>query len=83
METVRRSRWVASWSRSRISECAIVLDGQQRLTSLFATLKGMKVTRASEAVDDFSAVYLDLEAKSHEQIVITDLSAKKELRAFG
>jgi hypothetical protein len=48
-----------------------------------ATLKGMKVTRASGAVDDFSAVYVDLEAESDEQIVITDLSAKKELRAFG
>jgi hypothetical protein len=52
-------------------------------TSLFSTLKGMKVTRASGAVDDFSAVYVDLEAESDEQIVITDLSAKNELRAFG
>lgn len=51
-----------------------VLDGQQRLTCLFATLKGLKVTRADGAVDDFREIYVDLNATDHEQIVITDIS---------
>lgn len=54
-----------------------VLDGQQRLTSLFATLKGLKVARADGPVDDFREIYLDLSATEHEQIVITDISERK------
>jgi hypothetical protein len=56
---------------------SFVLDGQQRLTSLFATLKGLKVLRAGGNVDDFSEVYVDLQAKPDEQIVITDLKDKQ------
>ena len=51
---------------------SFVLDGQQRLTSLFATLKGLKVKRASGIEDDFSNIYVDLTAKADEQIVITE-----------
>jgi hypothetical protein len=54
---------------------SFVLDGQQRLTSLFAALKGLTVIRESGA-DDFSSIYVDLKAKSDEQIVITDLEGK-------
>jgi hypothetical protein len=53
-----------------------VLDGQQRLTSLFASLKGIKITRGDGKIDDYSEIYLDLEAKSDEQIVILDVSDK-------
>lgn len=56
---------------------SFVLDGQQRLTSLFAALKGLKVVRASGAEDDFSEIYVDLNAKADEQIVITDIADKK------
>jgi hypothetical protein len=49
---------------------SFVLDGQQRITSLFATLKGLKVQRASGKEDDFSDSYVDLQAKPDEQIVI-------------
>jgi Protein of unknown function DUF262 len=55
---------------------SFVLDGQQRLTSLFATLKGLTIERSDGDVEDFSQVYVDLSAKPDEQIVITDLSDK-------
>jgi len=55
-----------------------VLDGQQRITSLYATLKGLVVVRESGQEDDFSKVYIDLNAAEDEQIVITDVSHKDE-----
>jgi hypothetical protein len=55
-----------------------VLDGQQRLTSLFASLKGLKVTRESGKVDDFAEIYVDLEATKNDQIVLVDISDKDE-----
>ncbi|ABQ30008.1 DUF262 domain-containing protein [Acidiphilium cryptum] len=57
---------------------AYVLDGQQRITSLYATLKGLAVTRESGQIDDFSKVYIDLEATEDDQIVVTEVSDKKE-----
>ncbi|MCA1398424.1 DUF262 domain-containing protein [Bradyrhizobium sp. BRP56] len=53
-----------------------VLDGQQRLTSLFAALKGLTVVRASGTNDEFSAIYLDLAASEDQQIVVTDLAGR-------
>lgn len=55
-----------------------VLDGQQRITSLYATLKGLQVTRESGQIDDFSNVYIDLDATDEEQIVVTDVSHKQD-----
>lgn len=55
---------------------SFVLDGQQRLTSLFATLKGLKVERLNGKTEDFSEVYVDLDAKPDGQIVTTDLTGK-------
>lgn len=57
---------------------AYVLDGQQRITSLYATLKGLSVTRDSGQTDDFSKVYIDLDASEDDQIVVTDISARKK-----
>jgi hypothetical protein len=54
-----------------------VLDGQQRITSLYATLKGLPVVRDSGQTDDFSKVYIDLDADEDEPIVVTDVSAKE------
>ena len=54
-----------------------VLDGQQRITSLYATLKGLSVVRDSGQTDDFSQVYIDLDASEDEPIVVTDVSAKE------
>jgi len=53
-----------------------VLDGQQRLTALFASLKGLKIQRDTARVDDFAEMYIDLQAKEDEQIVVTDVSGK-------
>ena len=53
-----------------------VLDGQQRITSLYATLKGLPVVRDSGQTDDFSKIYIDLDAGEDEPIVVTDVSAK-------
>jgi len=53
-----------------------VLDGQQRLTSLFASINGLKIERNGR-VDDFSELYIDLLAKEGADIVITDTNGKK------
>lgn len=53
-----------------------VLDGQQRLTSLFASLKGIVITRERGRTDDYSNMFIDLNAKEDEQIVITDIENK-------
>lgn len=50
-----------------------VLDGQQRLTSLFCALKGLTITRGSKT-DDFSKIFINLTASSEEQIVVIDIS---------
>jgi len=55
-----------------------VLDGQQRLTALFASLKGLKVGREGGRMDDFAGMYIDLEAKEEDQIVVTDISGKDQ-----
>ena len=57
---------------------SFVLDGQQRLTSLFATLNGLKIKRESGQYDDFSEIYVDLNAKEDEQIVIMDIEGREE-----
>lgn len=55
-----------------------VLDGQQRLTSLFASLKGITLVREDGREDDFSKIFIDLEAQESDQIVITDIEGKDE-----
>ena len=45
--------------------------------SLFAILKGLKIERANGGTEDFSEVYVDLEANRDEQIVDTDLTGKE------
>ena len=57
---------------------SFVLDGQQRLTSLFATLNGLKIERDSGQHDDFSGIYIDLNAKEDEQIVIMDIEGREK-----
>jgi hypothetical protein len=54
-----------------------VLDGQQRLTSLFAILKGLQIDRENR-IDDFSEIYIDLAAINDQDIVTTDVSEKKD-----
>lgn len=54
-----------------------VLDGQQRLTSLYASLKGVKIKKENKLID-YSEIYVDLEAEEDEEIIITDLEGKEE-----
>ncbi|TCP96020.1 hypothetical protein EDC44_10679 [Cricetibacter osteomyelitidis] len=56
-----------------------VLDGQQRLTSLFACLKGAKIERSNGSIDDFSQIYVKLDVDDeNENIVVTDTTDLKE-----
>ena len=48
-----------------------VLDGQQRLTSIFATLIGAKIKRDYK-IDDFSEIYVNLEASEDGEIVVSN-----------
>jgi hypothetical protein len=55
-----------------------VLDGQQRLTSLFASLKGLSINREGGRMDDYSNMFIDLNAKEDEQIVILDIEDRED-----
>jgi hypothetical protein len=46
-----------------------VLDGQQRLTSLFVTLKGLTIER-EEQLEDYSQFWVDLTVSEHEEIIL-------------
>ena len=46
-----------------------VLDGQQRLTSLYAAVKGVVVPRSNGKLDDFSQIFVNLDADEHDDIV--------------
>jgi hypothetical protein len=48
-----------------------VLDGQQRLTSLFAAIKGLTIER-DNSQDNFADIYLDLNSNDDGTIVIID-----------
>lgn len=51
-----------------------VLDGQQRLTSLFASLKGLNVQNNAGKEVDYSNIFIDLDAnEDYEQVVRTDI----------
>ena len=55
-----------------------VLDGQQRLTSLFAAVKGLTIERTDGETEDFSKFYVDLEATTDESIVLAELEDDTE-----
>lgn len=55
-----------------------VLDGQQRLTSLFAPLKGVQITDEEGKISDYSKMYVDLTAADDGEIIITDISGMEE-----
>lgn len=52
-----------------------VLDGQQRLTSLFAAIKGLIIERSEGVKEDFSTFYVDLEASPDEPLVLAELDS--------
>ncbi|EMJ99590.1 DUF262 domain-containing protein [Leptospira sp. B5-022] len=48
-----------------------VLDGQQRLTSLYCSLRGITIVRESKKLEDFSKIYIDLDSNEDDKIVKT------------
>lgn len=54
-----------------------VLDGQQRMTSLYVSMKGAKISDEGGNITDYSQIFVDFTAKPDEPIVITDISEKK------
>ncbi len=54
-----------------------VLDGQQRITSLFAALRGETIIRDNGKHEDFSSIYIDLDAQKDEDIVVVEVVGKK------
>lgn len=55
-----------------------VLDGQQRITSLYAAFKGETVNRGDGKTDDFSKICVNLDADPNEEDIVTVESEKKE-----
>lgn len=53
-----------------------VLDGQQRMTSLYVSMKGVKISDENGNVTDYSEIYVDFTAEPDEPIVITDITGK-------
>ena len=51
-----------------------VLDGQQRVTSIYVSVCGLKVNK-----DDYSQLYVDLVASEDQQLVITDVTDRDPL----
>ena len=49
-----------------------VLDGQQRITSLYTCFKGLSIERNGKVVD-FSEVYVDLKAAEDGEVVTIDI----------
>lgn len=59
-----------------------VLDGQQRLTSLFASLKGLEIQKANGSTNNYEEMYIDLEASEDEQIVVTELEERTDEKSY-
>lgn len=55
-----------------------VLDGQQRMTSLYVGIKGLTIKNDDGKQEDYSEIYVDLEARDDEQIVITGIEDRNE-----
>lgn len=60
-----------------------VLDGQQRLTSLFACLKGICLSRENgKTFDDFSRIFINLESEENEQIVSAENKETEDEKTY-
>lgn len=55
-----------------------VLDGQQRITSIFAAIKGEKVKFDKDKFEDFGEIYIDFEALEEEKIVFKDIQEREK-----
>ena len=59
-----------------------VLDGQQRMTSLYASLKGLKISR-DNTVEDFSQIYIDLIANEDNSVTLTNVDERNQLEVIS
>ncbi|MBC6441192.1 MAG: DUF262 domain-containing protein [Rhodospirillales bacterium] len=55
-----------------------VLDGQQRLTSLFAAMRGLPDVYVDRQSTDFSEIYIDLNAGKSDTIVTPNIEGRPE-----
>jgi hypothetical protein len=55
-----------------------VLDGQQRLTSLYASVKGLTVER-NGVEESYADIFVDLEASDERDLVVTDVHGRPEM----
>lgn len=53
-----------------------VLDGQQRMTSLYVSMKGAKIENGDGGYTDYGEIYVDFEAALDEPVVITDIAGR-------
>lgn len=51
-----------------------VLDGQQRITSFYAAIKGEKIERDNGKFEDFREIYLNLDATEEGDIITTEIN---------
>ena len=54
-----------------------VLDGQQRITSIFAALNGVNIVKDNTPID-YSNIYIDLSVSLEEQLVVTEVTSENE-----
>ena len=54
-----------------------VLDGQQRMTTLYAAVNGIKIIKDAKEVD-YSEIYIDLNALDDEEIVKIEIDENKK-----
>ena len=58
-----------------------VLDGQQRLTSLYAAVNGLTITRTSGSTEDFSQICVDLDEDPTTETTIAFSSSPENAEA--
>lgn len=57
-----------------------VLDGQQRMTSLYCCLKGSKIRKEDGRILDYSNIFIDLNSNESDQLVFAKNEIDDELR---
>lgn len=55
-----------------------VLDGQQRITSIFAAIKGEIIERDGGKEENFASIFVDLNAPKEGEVIITDVTSKSK-----
>lgn len=55
-----------------------IIDGQQRLTTILACVSGAKIVDKNGKIQDFSKIYINLEANINEKIVTSKIKTLKQ-----